>query len=150
MARTIAKVHKKSKVIGIDIDQDKIVQSQQIKNPKNLKFYKFDATQNVPKGSWDVIILSNVLEHITNRVEFLKKIHLTTKCKHFLIRVPNFERDWQMPMRKLLKINYYSDDDHKIEHTVDEFIFEMTKAELKINELKTMWGEIWADCMIDK
>jgi len=65
-----------------------------------------------------------------------------------LIRVPLFERDWQMPLRKELKINYYSDYDHKIEHTLQEFNNEVKMSGLQIKEIKTIWGEIWANCQI--
>jgi hypothetical protein len=63
-----------------------------------------------------------------------------------LIRVPSYERDWQVPLRKELGINYFSDDDHKIEHTVIEFENEMMFSDLEIIKLSTQWGEIWAIC----
>ena len=94
----------------------------------------------------DVVILSNVLEHIENRILFLSHIKKCSDPKKILIRVPLFERDWQMPLRKELKINYFSDEDHKIEHTVDEFINELSSANVKIENLTTKWGEIWAVC----
>ena len=53
-------------------------------------------------------------------------------------------------MRKVLKINYFSDDDHKIEHTLQQFIDEMKNSGLKIIEIKIIWGEIWAICKINK
>ena len=53
-------------------------------------------------------------------------------------------------MRKKLKINFFSDDDHKIEHTLQEFIDEMKNSGLKIIEIKIIWGEIWAVCKINK
>ena len=48
-----------------------------------------------------------------------------------------------MPLRKELKINYFSDKDHKIEHTLDEFKNELSSANIKIDNLTTKWGEIW-------
>jgi 2-polyprenyl-3-methyl-5-hydroxy-6-metoxy-1,4-benzoquinol methylase len=114
--------------------------------PANLSFVKTDATVSVPAGPWDVVILSNVLEHIRDRPGFLRKLVATTGARRFLIRVPHFERDWKMVLRKELGANYYSDDDHKIEHTLAEFQAEISKAGLRPVELQTMWGEIWADC----
>ena len=57
-----------------------------------------------------------------------------------------FERNWEMALKKELGVNYYSDDDHKIEHSIKEFYEEMTTSGLKIKEIKTKWGEIWAIC----
>ena len=62
----------KSKIIGIDYDENKLTQAIENNQLKNLKFVSLDATKNIPKGKWDVIILSNVLEHISKRVLFLK------------------------------------------------------------------------------
>ncbi len=113
-------------------------------NPDNLSFAESDATKLVPSGPWDVVVLSNVLEHISDRVRFLSALIATTGAKKFLIRVPLFERDWKLPMRRAVGANYYSDPDHKIEPTKSEFREETTRAGLEIDELSTPWGEIWA------
>lgn len=146
VAYSIAKFHKKSDVLGVDMDDTRLKQAIESKKLSNLKFFKGDATKDLPFGGWDVVVLSNVLEHIEKRGLFLKKIIEKTKAKTFLIRVPLFERDWQIPLRKELNINYYNDADHKIEHTVLEFQNEMKNVNLTILELHTKWGEIWACC----
>ena len=69
----------------------------------------------------DVVILSNVLEHIENRILFLKKIQKLSGAKTFLIRVPHLKRDWQIAFRKELGMYYFSDLDHKIENTLKQF-----------------------------
>ena len=150
VARTVALKKNKSKVVGIDYDDNKLLQANNKNQLKNLQFFKLDATKKLPEGKWDVIILSNVLEHINKRVLFLKKIIKNSNFKKLLIRVPCFERSWEVPMRKVLKINYFSDDDHKIEHTLQQFIDEMKNSGLKIIEIKIIWGEIWAICKINK
>ena len=103
-----------------------------------------DATKSVPPGQWDVVVLSNVLEHIVDRVGLLAALLAQTRAKTFLIRVPHFERDWKMPMRRAVGANYYSDPDHKIEPAEAEFREETTRAGLVVDELITPWGEIWA------
>ena len=70
-----------------------------------------------------------------------------TGSNKFLIRVPLFERDWQIALRKELDIYYFSDLDHKIEHTVNEFKKEMRQSDFLVKELITIWGEIWAVCI---
>ena len=43
-----------------------------------------------------------------------------------------------------LGIDYFSDNDHKIEHSIVEFKKEISDSKLIIKEMKTLWGEIWA------
>ena len=59
-----------------------------------------------------------------------------------------FERSWEIPMRKELGVNYYSDNDHKIEHTLIQFKKEMAESNLQIKTMHTIWGEIWAVCSV--
>ena len=114
-------------------------------NLKNVKFIYGDIN-NQKDINAEYVILSNILEHIENRTKFLRNIQKISNSKIFLIRVPNFERDWQMALRKELGIYYFSDVDHKIEHTVDQLKTDMEKAGFTIKEIITVWGEIWATC----
>jgi 2-polyprenyl-3-methyl-5-hydroxy-6-metoxy-1,4-benzoquinol methylase len=144
VARSIARARPKSLVTGLDNDLGRLTQARRSDNPRNLTFVETDATKSVPAGPWDVVVLSNVLEHITDRPGFLKALIATTNAKRFLIRVPLFERDWKMAMRREIGANYYSDPDHKIEPTESEFRAETAAARLVVDELITPWGEIWA------
>ncbi|MBN2751173.1 MAG: class I SAM-dependent methyltransferase [Rhodospirillaceae bacterium] len=146
VARDIALAHPAATVVGMDYDAPRLAQALASDNPPNLSFVAGDATQTVPEGDWSVVVLSNVLEHISDRVRFLKSLITATGAPKFLIRVPLFERDWQMALRRELAINYFSDDDHKIEHTLTEFTNELDQAGLRIVEVTTPWGEIWATC----
>ena len=94
--------------------------------------------------------MSNILEHIKDRRDFLLNIVKKSGAKTILIRVPLFERDWQLALRKELGMYYFSDLDHEIEHTIDEFKKEISDSKLKIKEMFTIWGEIWANCSNEK
>lgn len=145
VARSIAAACPESRVLGIDYDEMKLTMARNHPdNPPNLSYLVGDATKDLPAGSWSVIVLSNVLEHIVDRVGLLRALVLSTHCDRVLIRVPYFERDWTMPMRRELGINYYNDSDHKIEHTALEFENEMARADLTVNDVFYKWGEIWA------
>jgi SAM-dependent methyltransferase len=146
VARSIAQQHPNSTVLGMDLNRSRLSQAQSTKNPPNLNFLLGDATQEVPLGGWDVVILSNVLEHIEGRIGFLRALREATMASRILIRVPLFERDWKIPLRRELGIPYFSDSDHKIEHQLSEFYAELDEAQLLVTEVKTLWGEIWADC----
>jgi 2-polyprenyl-3-methyl-5-hydroxy-6-metoxy-1,4-benzoquinol methylase len=144
VARSVARARPGSRIVGADYDKGRLAQAWASDNPPNLSFIETDATQAVPPGPWDVVILSNVLEHITDRVGFLSALIARTRARRFLIRVPHFERDWKMAMRRAVGANYYSDPDHKIEPTEAEFRDEVGRAGLVVDELLTPWGEIWA------
>jgi len=150
VARSIARSRPAARVVGLDHDRRKLAQARLSDNPQNLSFVEADATQSVPEGPWDIVVLSNVLEHIHDRVGFLKALEESTRARRFLIRVPLFERDWKLPMRREVGANYYSDSDHKIEPSVSEFQAETRAAGLAVDELVTPWGEIWASLHPDR
>lgn len=146
VARSIAHARPNCTVVGVEMNRMRLEQACSASNPPNLTFFEGDATCELPAGSWDVVVLSNLLEHIEDRIGFLVKLQDVSRASRYLIRVPLFERDWQMPFRRELGANYFSDDDHKIEYRQEEFLTEIESAELYAAELITLWGEIWADC----
>ena len=150
VARTIACAYPNSEVVGIDQDRGRLAMARTSENPPNLNFVEGDATASVPPGPWDAVVLSNVLEHIVDRVGFLKALQGSTLARQYLIRVPLFGRKWQMPLRRELGVDFRSDPDHKIEHTYDEFLAEIAASGLTVHEVQTRWGEIWADCRRDE
>ncbi len=149
VAASIAVARKNSFVFGIDIDEDNIKKGKNLINEKKLKNVKliFGDVYEQRELKADKVIISNVLEHINNRIEFIEYLKLITKAKYFLIRVPLFERNWQIPFMRELGIDYFSDIDHKIEHTIVEFKKEMSDSKLIIKEMETLWGEIWVSCI---
>ena len=143
VARSIACARPGATIMGLDHDAGRLAQARGGDNPGNLSFVGADATKEVPPGPWDVVVLSNVLEHIADRVGFLKALIATTGAKRYLIRVPLFERDWKLPMRREVGANYYSDPDHKIEPMREEFRAETSAGGLEVDEMILIWGEIW-------
>ena len=146
VARSIARRIEGVKVTGIDMSAARISEAEAADNPDNLAFITGDALIETPAGDWHTVVLSNVLEHIEGRVDFLRRLNQAASPHQILIRVPLFERHWQIPMRRELGVGYFSDPTHYIEHTLDEFASEMEAAGLDITERLTLWGEIWAVC----
>lgn len=129
-------------VEGIDFDVEKIASAKQRFKKDNLNFILGDATNYSYTHPYDAIVLSNVLEHIKDRHDFLMKIkHLAPKL---LIRVPMLNRDWLVLYKKELGISYMCDPTHQTEYTMESFKSEMEKADLKIASLSIQFGEIWA------
>ncbi|MBL8701855.1 MAG: class I SAM-dependent methyltransferase [Alphaproteobacteria bacterium] len=149
VARAVAAARPKANIVGVDIDARNIAAATAGPTPENLRFVVGDATAALPEGEFDVVILSNVLEHLDDRPGFLRKIVAATGAHVVLIRVPLFERDWRLPMRKELGLPYVSDPDHRIEHTIAEFASEVAAGGLTIAEQRLAWGEIWALCLPD-
>lgn len=133
------------RVVGIDIDEKIIAVAQRKFQRQNLVFHVGDVLQYLPDETFNVAILSNVLEHLTGRSDFLRRVKELLKPDRFLIRVPLFERDWRVPLKKELGVEWRLDVTHEIEYTLESFVEEMAKAGLKIDHLEVRWGEIWAE-----
>lgn len=146
VSRSIATRIPSSIVVGVELDHGRLNQARSGEVPANLSFVEADARVNLPAGPWNVVILSNILEHIQDRIGFLTDILRQTTPEKVLIRVPLFERDWKLPMRQELGIGYFSDAEHFIEHRLDELRDEVRAAGLKPVEIITLWGEIWTEC----
>lgn len=136
-------VAKKAKnVVAVDIDPEKIDAAKTKHVGQNIKYKIADATKDLNEEKYDVIMLSNVLEHIENRVEFLEKIK--PLADKFLIRVPTFDRDWVPLYKKELGIEWRLDLTHYIEFTEKTFREEIFAAGLKIESLYVQFGEIYS------
>lgn len=136
-------------VTGIDLNPENIKKAKMQFNHKNITYFVGDALTDLPNEKFDVVILSNVLEHIEKRVDFLKQLCLKVSPQRLLIRVPLFERDWRVPLKKELGIDYRLDSTHYTEYTHESFIEEMNDAGLRIAHLESRWGEIWAEVVPD-
>lgn len=132
-------------VVGIDINAENISIAKQRHQHKNLTFIQGDALVELPNETFDIVILSNVLEHLPNRASFLIRVNETIHPKIFLIRVPLFERDWRVPLKKEIGVEWRLDETHETEYTLETFAEEMANAGLNIKHLEVRWGEIWSE-----
>lgn len=136
-------IAKKAKeVTGIDIEEKNIREAKKKHSLTNLTYIVGDATKDLGEKKFDVITLSNVLEHIEYRVDFLKSIKGLAST--YLIRVPMFDRDWIPLYKKELGIEWRLDLTHYTEFTKQTFEKEVTEAGYAINSLSVQFGEIWA------
>lgn len=133
---------KAKKVTGIDILRENIILSNKINYRDNVEFIEGDATTFNFKETFDVIILSNVLEHIKDRISFLKNIK--SLAPKILIRVPLVTRDWISVWKKDSGFNYKLDETHHIEYAEENFRKEMEEAGLKVDSYYVKFGELYA------
>ena len=143
VAYDLAQVCKK--VVGIDISEKNIQSALAHYQHPNLEFRVGDALKDFAQDACDVIVLSNVLEHLPERPTFLRRLQKALSPRIVLIRVPVFERDWRIPLKKELGLEWRLDDTHEIEFTLETFASEMHEAGLLIRHLEVRWGEIWAE-----
>lgn len=141
---SIANAAAPGKVIGIEIEEVKTEKAKQTYKAENLEFVTGDATTYKPEHTVQVITMSNVLEHIENRIGILADLKSHYKPEKFLIRVPMFERDWRVPLKKELGLEYRLDETHFIEYTKETFYDEIDQAGLEVVQFEIRWGEIWA------
>ena len=134
-----------AKVTGIDLSAESIDDANLRYKAGNIRFVVGDATRDLPDEKYDVIVLSNVLEHISDRKALLLRLVGKYSPEKILVRVPMVNRDWSVMMKKELGMQYFSDPTHCIEYTEESFIEEMNNASLKVIHLEIKWGEIWAE-----
>ena len=132
-------------VTAIDLNASNIERAKQDYAHPKVTYLHGDATRDTPDQPFHVVMLSNVLEHLHNRPDVLRSLVDRHKPERVLIRVPCFDRDWQVPLKEELGIDSRLDTDHKIEYTADSFREEMGQADLEITHLEVKWGEIWSE-----
>ena len=96
-------------------------------------------------AAFDVLVLSNVLEHLPNRPRVLRGLVDRFAGPRVLIRVPSFERDWRVPFKRELGVEWRLDPTHEIEHTREELRREIEGAGLRIEAFEQRWGEYFAE-----
>lgn len=131
-------------VTGIDRNPESIARARSRFVLPNLDFVCGDAFDDLPTKRFDVVILSNVLEHFEERVEFLRRLRKQIDPVTLLIRVPLFERDWRVAAKRELGLEWRLDATHCIEYDLPIFLAETSDGGYEVVEYQVRWGEIWA------
>jgi SAM-dependent methyltransferase len=140
--------HSNAQVFAMDFDAQQIAFGREHFKHPNIQFVVGDVFVNIPEqDTFDVIVLSSVLEHLKNRPEFLKDLAARFKPKKFLIRVPTFERSLAAALKKELGLFPYTDDTHELEYSPQVFYDEMAQANLAVTHFEIRWADIWAECV---
>lgn len=137
--------HGGAMVTGIELNKASLVEAKEKYTHECLRYVHGDVLKDLPDESFDVAVMSNVLEHLPNRVEFLHAAQKRLSPKCWLIRVPLYERDWRVPLMEELGIDYRLDSTHCTEYTQESFAEEMKQAGFEIVYREIRWGEIWSE-----
>jgi SAM-dependent methyltransferase len=143
LARDLA-IRAGATVTGIDVSRSAIAFATERSAHERVAYVLADVWKFEPPSGYDVVVLSNVLEHLDRRPELLRRLARTTGASSFLVRVPLLERDWLVALRRDLGLPYFSDPTHTTEYTPESFVEELDEAGLAVGELQLRWGEIWA------
>lgn len=137
------------KVVGIDLEEKNIAMAKEKHSHPDIEYIVGDVLHSLPARTYDVVVLSNVLEHLDGRSDFLSGVARVTSARRFLIRVPLFERDWRVPLKKELGVEWRLDPTHQTEYTLESFDEEIRNAGMSIVHQEVRWGEVWAEAVVD-
>lgn len=139
-----------SRGFGVEIEEKHIVDANKNNKFNNIEYICADATSyDFSKfDKIDYLTLSNVLEHIENRVYFLKSLLRNIENPNcvVLIRVPLITRDWVSCYKKSRGLEYRLDKTHYIEYTELEIKKELEDSGLEVESMEVKFGEIYAVC----
>jgi 2-polyprenyl-3-methyl-5-hydroxy-6-metoxy-1,4-benzoquinol methylase len=137
----------KAAVTGVDWSDHNLAMAAKLAAGRGLSssltLVRGDICHTRVPGSFDTIVLSNVLEHITERPARLRQWAQWYHPKRILIRVPAFDRDWRVPLKKELGLDWRCDQTHETEYTRPQVEEEMRAANLTIREIIVRWSEYW-------
>lgn len=133
------------RAVGIEINSESVADAK-------LRTRKLDTIEIFHGDVWitdcgrpvDVITLSNVLEHLSNRPQLLAHLMRVYAPTRILVRVPMFDRDWLVPYKADIGIESRLDETHEIEYTRQEFESEVAASGLAIRDFYIQWGELYA------
>ena len=134
-----------AQVTGIDFHAGRLNRAKTQYDHPNVTFLYGDVLTYQFEEPFDVVVMSNVLEHLPGRVDFLTRVTESVRPQRWLIRVPLYERDWRVPLKDELGVEYRLDPTHTIEYTQENFAAETDAAGLTISHMEIRWGEIWAE-----
>jgi SAM-dependent methyltransferase len=125
------------RVVGIENDRwnHQHAVSRAEKAGVKVEFIRHDL-ENTPlpidSKAFDLINMSNVLEHLTGRVAVLSELNRAkTEDGVAVISVPNVDTSWKKALRSV-GLDSRDDNDHKIEYTKDLLVAELREAGLVI------------------
>jgi len=103
----------------------------------------------VDSAAFDLVNMSNVLEHLTRRAAVLSELRRVKRGDGVaVISVPNRDTTWKRALRSV-GLDSRDDKDHKIEYTKELLAAELRDAELEITSPLTNYTEFsveWAHC----
>ena len=140
-------MHTDARVVGVDLDKGNIAFARERFRHPALRFELGDVTECLPVEQIDVVVLSSVIEHISDRTGLLSALVERFHPRLFLVRAPTFERHHFVALKRELGLFPYTDAGHRLEYSPESFAAEMGQAGLAVQHIEIRWGDIWAECV---
>ncbi|RMD63063.1 MAG: class I SAM-dependent methyltransferase [Planctomycetota bacterium] len=121
-------------VTGCDIRPDRVELARSLMQHPNLRFELRDAVADPPRGQYDWLICSHVIEHIDDPVAFLKG--LSPCAPRLIVCVPPLDNAWEKVMLRDLGLPWMDDADHRREYTPELLEEQLTAAGWRVEDLR--------------
>jgi SAM-dependent methyltransferase len=131
-------------VLGIDVDQRHLEGARAdalADGLTNVDFRQGDLIEpstfeRIDDSSFDVVLVLDVLEHLTDRLTLLRRLRSLLSAEgRLLLAVPNRSTDYKR-WRRRAGAFAYTDLDHKIEYTESSLRAELSEAGFRIRSLE--------------
>jgi SAM-dependent methyltransferase len=129
-AHTLVAAARCRRIYGFDYDPRHLAVARRTAATRriaNAHFFAWDVTGRFPfaDGTVDAALFLDVIEHLHPRVAVLREIRRVLRPEgRLLVSGPNRDSSWRRALRAA-GLFAYSDPDHKIEYTQDEFVAEL-------------------------
>ena len=129
-AHTVVAARQCASVSGMDHDARQLAIARRTARDRgiaNVQFFEWDVTRRFPfaDAAFDAALFLDVIEHLHPRVAVLREIRRVLRPGgRLLVSGPNRDSSWRRRLRAA-GLFAYSDPDHKIEYTRDEFVAEL-------------------------
>ena len=117
-------------IVGMDYDATQLgiaVRTIRERGLANARVFAWEITGRFPfpDEMFDAVLFLDVIEHLVPRVPVLREIHRVLKAGgRLLVSGPSRQTRWRQALRDA-GLFAYSDADHKIEYTREEFLAEL-------------------------
>lgn len=138
----VAIAERAASVTGIEIRPEAVERAKRERSRSNIS-YRIGSLDDLPNGEqFDVIVLGNVLEHISDRQHFLSACR--RRARRLLVRVPAVDRDWLVPYRRELGLPWKLHPDHQVEYTAETLTRELEQAGFIVRSCVNRYGAVHA------
>jgi SAM-dependent methyltransferase len=134
----------KAPAVGIELSEENAAAARQaLAGAAGVRVVCGDATEYSAERPFDAVVLSNVLEHLDGRAAFLRRLRERHPRAKFLIRVPQWDRQWLVPYMEEQGLDSRLDPTHRLEYTEEKLDAELREAGLEPVRKEFRWGEIY-------
>jgi SAM-dependent methyltransferase len=129
-AHTLVAARRCRRIYGLDYDTGQLAVARRQARERGIDtahFVAWDVTGRLPfaDATLDAALFLDVIEHLHPRVAVLRELHRVLRPDgRLLVSGPNRDSTWRRRLRAA-GLFAYSDPDHKIEYTRDEFVAEL-------------------------